>query len=664
MGNSHRAFRGRWEDRSVPVHPDPTPMLPSLLLIILEPELVTGLPDFTPEMGVVFALVLLALVLFVTEIIPVDVTAIVLMVLVVVLGPWTGVGPDEGLSGFSSQATITVLAMFILSEGIRRTGVLQVVGNRIIQVTGGKPKRQLAALVGLSGGTAGFINNTPVVAMMIPMAVNIANRTRVSPSRYLIPISFASMMGGMLTLIGTSTNLLASDVSERLLDRPFSMFEFTQLGLLVLVVGSIYLLLVGWALTPARIRPREDPMETFEMDDYLTELHVREGSSLAGLTVQAMVETLDVDLDVLRIRRDDARLEQPLGGRRIREGDILIARTDPSTVRKLLDLPDVALGGGGPVQRVDLGMKPDPSLGQDPDEPDEEEEDPADAPRQSLVELVVLSDTRVAGETLSSLSFAQAFDAWVLAIRRGRGVLHKRLDRIRLKGGDTLLVQAGPDAVRRLQADRNFIVSRVIEDSGFRRERIPVALGIVGAVVLAATTGILPIVTAALAGVVAMVATRCLQPNELYAAVDWNVIFLLAGVIPLGIALERSGGAEFLGQLLVAGSYGLPPVIVVGIFYLFTALITNVVSNNASVVLMIPVAVSAAAALDANPFAFVMAVTFAASTALLTPVGYQTNLMVYGPGGYRFSDFFRVGAPLQLILTVVTTLGIGVIWGV
>lgn len=638
-------------------------MLPSLLLALVEPELVVGLPDFTVEMGVVFGLVLLALVLFVTEIIPVDVTAIVLMVLVVVLGPWTGVGPDEGLSGFSSQATITVLAMFILSEGIRRTGVLQLVGDRIIRVTGGKPRRQLAALVGLSGGTAGFINNTPVVAMMIPVAVNIANRTRVSPSRYLIPISFASMMGGMLTLIGTSTNLLASDVSERLLDRPFSMFEFTQLGLVVLVVGSIYLLLVGWALTPARIKPREDPMETFEMDDYLTELHVREGSSLAGLTVQGMVETLDADLDVLRIRRGDTRLEQPLGGRRIREGDVLIARTDPSTVRRLLDLPDVALGGGGPVKRVDLGMKPDPMLGEEEEE-GEGSDTSTEPPRRSLVELVVLSDTRVVGETLQSLGFAQTFNAWVLAVRRGRGVLHNRLDRIRLKGGDTLLAQAGPEAIQRLHADRNFIVSRVIEDAGFRKKRIPVALGIVGAVVLAATTGILPIVTAALAGVVAMVATRCLRPTELYTAVDWNVIFLLAGVIPLGIALERSGGAEFLGQLLVAGSYGLPPLVVVGIFYLFTALITNVVSNNASVVLMIPVAVSAAAALDANPYAFVMAVTFAASTALLTPVGYQTNLMVYGPGGYRFSDFFRVGAPLQLILTVVTTLGIGVIWGV
>ncbi|NBB84625.1 MAG: SLC13 family permease, partial [Bacteroidetes bacterium] len=231
-------------------------------------------------MLVVFAIILVGLVLFVTEVIPIDLTAIGLMVAVILLEPWTEVGVEGGLSGFASTATITVLAMFILSEGIRRTGLLQLIGDRIITLTQGKPKRQLAALVGLSGGTAGFINNTPVVAMMIPMVVNIAKKTNTSPSKYLIPVSFASMIGGMLTLIGTSTNLLASDVSARLLDQPFSMFEFTHLGALLLVVGAAYLLLIGWRLTPARIEPEDDPMETFEMAAYLTEVIVLQGSPL------------------------------------------------------------------------------------------------------------------------------------------------------------------------------------------------------------------------------------------------------------------------------------------------------------------------------------------------------------------------------------------------
>ncbi|TVP58942.1 MAG: SLC13 family permease [Gemmatimonadales bacterium] len=645
----------------------------STFLLSTAAQVADQAPELTTGILVVFSLVLLALVLFITEVVRMDVAAILLMVLVIVLSPWTGVDADAGFSGFSSQATIAVLAMFILSEGIRRTGVLQLLGRFISKVTGGNPRRQLAALVGLSGGTAGFINNTPVVAMMIPMTVNIANRSNVSPSRYLIPVSFAAMMGGMLTVIGTSTSLLASDVSARLLDHPFSMFEFTRLGLMVLGAGLLYLMTVGWWLTPARIKPREDPIDTFEMGNYLTELHVRPGSSLAGLSVERAREVLEMDLEILRIRREGRAVTTPMGERRIRENDVLIVRTDPGTVRQLLDLPGIGLAGGGPVERKELGVEDDPLLegklppksGEEPADAEEEADAArADQPARSLLELVVLSETPLVGETLRSLNFSQAYQAWVLAIRRGSGILHSKLNRTKLAGGDTLLVQAGPEAIERLSADRNFIVSRIIKEPEFRRGKTLVAIGIVAGVVAVAATGLLPIAVSALAGVVAMVISGCLRPNELYAAVDWNVIFLLAGLIPLGVALEQSGGAQFLALHLVEHVHDWNPILVVFAFYLFTALITEVISNNASVVLMIPIAVGAAEILGADPFAFVMAITFAASTAMLSPVGYQTNLMVYGPGGYRFTDFFRVGAPLQLILALVTTFGIWVIWGV
>ncbi len=638
-------------------------------------------PAFTLEILVVLGIIVFGLVLFVTEVIRIDLTAILLMVLVILLGPWTGVDAQAGLSGFSSPATIAVLAMFILSEGVRRTGLLQRIGLGISHLAGKRPRRELAALVGLSGSTAGFVNNTPVVAMMIPMAVNIANRSNVSPSKYLLPISFAAMMGGMLTVIGTSTNLLASDVSARLIDHPFAMFEFTLLGLLVLGAGLAYLLTFGWWLTPGRIPPREDPIETFEMGNYLTELEVAPGSSLAGLSVERARETLDLDLEILRIRRGGRAVTTPMGERKIREGDVLIVRTDPDTLHTLLELPGVGLGGGGTIERERLGVEDDPLLEgelpdevaaarpvpvQEADEAEEARDDEAAAepPPRRLIELVVLSDTPLVGETLRSLAFSQRYGAWVLAIRRGSGILHTRLNRTPLRGGDTLLVQAAPEAIERLDSDRNFIVSRVLTGPQFRRSRTLIALGIVAGVVAVAATGFTSIAVSALAGVVAMVLTGCLRPNEVYTAVDWNVIFLLAGVIPLGIALELSGGAAYLAHQLVVVAGDWHPLVLLFAFYLFTALITNVISNNASVVLMIPVAIGAALAIDANPFAFVMAVTFAASTAMLTPVGYQTNLMVYGPGGYRFSDFFRVGAPLQLILAVVTALGIGWIWGV
>jgi di/tricarboxylate transporter len=594
-------------------------------------------------MFVVFGLVALALVLFISEAIPPDQTAIVLLVLVVALGRWTGIGPDEGLAGFASQATITVVAMFILSEGIRRTGLLQIIGTRIIRLTGGRPRRQLAALVGLSGSTAGFMNNTPVVAMMIPMAVDIADRTNSSPSKYLIPISYAAMMGGMLTLIGTSTNLLASDVAERLLGTPLSMFEFTHLGAIVLVTGSAYLLLVGWALTPERVKPRASPIETFQMGEYLTELKLMEGSPLAGKRVDQALRELGLELEIVRIRRKGEVLGPPGGAEELEVADVLLVRTDPITVKELMELRGIGLATGRTVQRE----KSDP------------QEDPP-----TLFEAVVLSETPVEGETLQTLSFRQTYGASVLAIRRGRGVLHERLKEVELAGGDTLLVHGGRDAVRRLGNDRSFIVTHETERSELRRSKMPAALAILGGVVLASATGMAPIPIAALAGVVAMVLTGCLKPGEVYAAVDWNVVFLLAGVIPLGIALERTGGAEYLAHLVTDHALGWHPALVLLAFYVITALVTEVVSNNASVVLMIPVSVSAAELIGADPFSFLLAVTFAASTPMLSPVGYQTNLMVYGPGGYRFSDFFRVGAMLQVLLAIVTTLGIWAFWGV
>lgn len=601
-----------------------------------------SVPPVTTGTAVVFGIILVALVLFVLEPVPIDITAIGIIVVLVVLEPWTTIGPEAGVAGFSSPATITVLAMFILSEGVRRTGIVQRIGDWIVVVTRGDPRRQLAALVGLSGGSAGFVNNTPVVAIMIPMVMNIARRTHTSPSKLLIPVSFASMMGGTLTLIGTSTNILASDVSARLIGEPFSMFEFTALGAIVLVTGSVYLLVVGHRLIPERIAPAEELTEEFAMADYLTEVVLRPESSLAGMTVEEAREAVDPDIDIVQVIRHGEAFIEPLARKELRDGDVLLVRTDRETLVELIDSEGVDL-----LPEVD------------PDDGDLE----AAEPNRNLFEVVILPNTQLVGTTLANLNFRQRYDATVLAVRRGGEVIRRRMDEIALRGGDTLLVQATEDTIERLDRNRAFVVADEIVRPDYRREKLPVALGIVGSVVAVAALGVFPILITALAGVVAMVATGCLRPEEVYEAVNWNVIFLLAGVIPLGVAMERTGGAEWIAALVVAGSETLPPIAVLGVFYLLTALLTNVVSNNASVVLMIPVAVDVATTLGANPFAFVLAVTFAASTAFITPIGYQTNLMVYGPGGYSFTDFARVGTPLQLLLAVVTTLGIAAIWG-
>jgi di/tricarboxylate transporter len=611
----------------------------------------------TPAIVFVFLLILVALVLFATEPVPVDVTAIGVMVVLLLTRPASTLladagllasplvvfadYPADGLSGFANAATLTVLAMFILSDGVQRTGVVQLLGERIAIITGGSESRQLGAIVGLVGPISGFINNTAAVAILLPMVTDLAERGRTSPSKLLLPLSYASMFGGMLTLIGTSTNILASDLSARLIGRPISMFEFTHLGIIVTAVGSVYLLTVGRRLTPERIKPESDLTEEFEMADYLTEVSVREDSPLVGQQVrQALVETeFDVDLIQL-IRHGDVFLE-PLGPKEIQPGDIFALRTDRETLLELLEVEGLELM---PVTVDEAELE-------------------AAGEGQNLVEVVVAPGSSLVGQSLTTASFRQRYNATVLALRRGGELVRERMDNLPLRVGDTLLVEATTDNIERLDENRNFIVAQTIERRQFRRSKIPVAVGIVAGVVAVAALNIVPIVVSALAGALLMVLTGCLRPTELYDAIHWDVVFLLAGVIPLGIAMQETGAAGLLADLIVSTSTLLPLLGVLGVFYLVTALLTNVISNNASVVLMIPVAVEASQGVGANPFAFVLAVTFAASTAFMTPVGYQTNLFVYGPGGYRFTDYLRVGAPLQLVVGVVTTLGIAFFWG-
>ena len=621
------------------------------------------LPGVSAGALFVFAVILAALVLFATEPVPVDITAIGVLValllvepvsataadigllaepLVVLSDPEAGLSATEnGLSGFASSATLTVLAMFILSEGVQRTGVIQLLGEKISALTGDSEGRQLGATIGLVAPISGFINNTAAVAILLPMVTDIAHEGKTSPSKLLLPLSYASMFGGMLTLIGTSTNILASELSGRLIGRTFTMFEFTQLGIVVSLVGTAYLLTVGRWLTPERIPVAEDLTDEFEMGEYLTEVVVREDSPLVGQTITEAFRETDFDMDLVQLIRGDDVFANALGPKAVRAGDVFAVRTDRDTLVELSDAEGLDLLPEIEVTESELEQAAD---------------------RQNLVEVVVAPGSRLVGQTLVTANFRQRYDASVLALRRGEDLLRARMDHVKLRVGDTLLIQGPADSIERLDASRDFIVAQQIDRPDYRRSKIPVAVGVVAAVVGLAALDVLPIVVAALAGALAMVLTRCLDPTEIYDAVQWDVVFLLAGVIPLGIALENTGGADLLADAVVASGATLPPIAVLGLLYLVTALLTNVISNNASVVLMIPVAVEAAQQLGVNTFSFILAVTFAASTAFMTPVGYQTNLFVYGPGGYRFTDYLRVGTPLQLLFTVVTTVGIAVIW--
>lgn len=638
---------------------------------------------------VVLAIVAIVFVLFVTQPVPIDATAVGLVVALVLLGEWTGVSPEQGVSGFSNPATLTVLSMFVLSEGVRRTGVIQILTRKLIAFAGDNEFRQLFATVTLSGPPGGVVSNVSVVAVLIPAILNLARQTKTSPSKLLIPLSFASMLGGMLTVVGTITNLLASEVWVQVGGpdaQPFALLEFTQLGAIVLLVGIVYLLTVGRYLTPARIEPAESSTDAFGMNDYLTDVVVMEDSPLVGSRVSELSER-DLDLDVFQIVRGTRTLARGLGSERVQTGDVLSVRAGQETLQEVIEqdhlqlLPEVMEAATEDDASLPPGFSPrrhggeppeaelSESLGEDETSSEDTEGDGNETAEEAPDEEIELTEVVLLPGPWSSrrsgvADFERDYDVTVLAIRRGDEVIRQRLREVRLQAGDVILVQAPDQVLDRIARDTNVAIVGDDRWEDFDRSKIPIALGILAGALGLAALDVLGLMTSALTGVAAMFFTGILTPEDAYEAIDWEVIFMVAGVIPLGIAVEASGTANLIADLVVSVSDLLPIIVVLGLFYLGTAVITEMVSNSASVVLLLPIGVEVASQLGANPFAFVMAVTFAASTPLLTPVGYQTNLMVYGPGGYKFTDFARVGAPLQLLLTVVTTAGIVFFWGV
>lgn len=610
---------------------------------------------------VVFALIGMTLVFFVTEWLPTDITAIALVVVLFVLGDFTGITrPEEALAGFSAPATITIVAMYVLSASIQKTGLIERLGAWMARMIGGDERRMLTATVGITGSAAGLVNNTPVVAVFIPMITELADDANISPSKLLMPLSFAAMLGGTLTLLGTSTNVLTSDLTVQLTDHgPIGMFEFTPIGIVIFVVGASYLLFVGPRLIPARIQPGGTLTERFAVRNYLNRLRVRTSSPFVGQHIDVLLEENDSDIHVVQLRRPDpeapdAEPNRFIPGRDdvvIEPNDRLVVRANLQTVNAWATEHDLVQRSREEVSAEDLHW------------PEEERE---------LLTVVIPEGSAFIGETPKEARFREWHHITVLAIRRGADLRRDDIDDTPLEHGDSLLVQAERDALEFLQHEGDIVITNAHRGNGESEREVshpelsqktPIALGILAAVIIAAVLGV-PIVIAGLGGIVLSIGTDCISPSDAYDAVSWNIIFLLAGVIPLGRAMQASGGAQYLGDLVLMASEFMPVIAVLGLFYLLTGFLANIITPVASVVLLAPVAVDSAIRLGSEPFSFLLAMMFAASAAFMTPVGYQTNLMVYGPGGYTFGDYVRVGAPLQGVLAIVTTLAVAGYWGI
>jgi di/tricarboxylate transporter len=592
----------------------------------------------TPEIAVAFAILIGALIVFSLDIFPIDFVAFSIMALVLLLGPFLGVTPQEAISGFSNPATVTILAMFILSAGIYRTGVINRLAHHMVRVSGASYVKQLVIVMVVVAPTSAFINNTAAVAILIPSVITLAREHRRAPSKLLIPLSYFSQLAGTITLIGTATNVLGSSLSAQAGFGAFGMFEFADIGLLIFATGTLYILFIGRRLLPDH-RVEQEISQDYNMNEYLTEVIVLEDSPLIGSNVIESQLREQSDVHVLEILRNGKKLGHPLGDKVFQPRDILFVKTNTSQLLKITNHKGLAI-----ESELRLG---DQKL---------------QSSQRGLLEVVIAPNSDLIGGTLESTNFRYHYNCTVIAIRKHGELIRERLSEVDLNFGDTLLLRGSTEALDQIKREPGFIVTEEPEQEDFRSSKTPIALTIIAAVVIIAAFGV-PILVTAIVGCVLMVLTGCLKVNELHEAIRWDVIFLLAGVIPLGIALTKTGGAQLIANLVTQSAAYLPPIAVLGIFYILTVLLAEFISHSAAVVVMVPVGIATAESLGLDPQAFILASMFAASMSFSTPVGYQTNAMVYGPGGYKFLDYTRVGAPLGLLLAIVTPILIFFLWG-
>lgn len=569
------------------------------------------------DLWLTLAVLVGAVYLFVSEKLPSDVVALLVLASVLVLGLVT---PAEALSGFSSQATITVAAMFVLSAGLQRSGALQGLGEALARIR----LNWLFALVMMAviAFVSAFVNNTAAVAVFLPLVITAAIANRQAPSKFLIPLSYAAQFGGVCTLVGTSTNLLVNSLAIQSGREGFGLFEFAPLGMIFVAVGILYLMLVRRFLLPDLGVPK------MEVDGhggrFLVELLVPERSPAIGMPGARLLPADAGDVTVLGIFRERAMLAAP-DAATVQAGDRLLLDgewTHVEGVRRQLKLVHDRVA-------ADLDGNPDSE--------------------RRHAEVMVAPGSYLIGHTLAGLRFGHVYRARVHGLQRQRLPVLERIDQVRLAVGDILLVDAAENAIATLRDDPGLIVLGERAQQRVDQRRAWTSIIVMVAVIGSAALGWLPIVASAILGCVALVVLRCLEPDEAYAAVDWRVVMLLAGVLPLGLALQHSGGADWLAQNTI-GLFGRSnPVIVLAVIYLMTSVMTEVMSNNAAAVLVVPIALATAESLGVDAKPFLVAVAFAASTAFASPVGYQTNAMVHAAGGYRFIDFTRIGLPLNLI---------------
>ncbi len=585
----------------------------------------------------VLIILLVSVVLFVSEKLRVDLVALLVLVSLVVSRLLT---PDEAFTGFASPAVVTVWAVFIVSGGLTRSGIADMLARRMVKLAGNSEIRLMLAIMLMVGFMSAFMNNIGAVAILLPAVMGMARTTRIPPSKLLLPMAFASLLGGNLTLIGTPPNILATSILENRGLPPFGFFDFTPLGLVVLAAGIVYMLLFGRHLLPSNSHT-QDLSKAYRLRGYISELRVLRNSPLVGKSVVETDFGGGHALHLLVVERGtEKELLAAVPDRVLQAGDLLIVEGDPQSILATSEEQGLELV---PARKfAQLEQKTSGSF--------------------EIVEITLAPNSEFGARTLRQIHFRNRYGSTVMAIRRAGEAQVSRIADVPLNFGDALLVQGPQKKINLLRQDANFLVLDTPRPELRRTRKAPLAVGILLGVLVVVATGWLHVSTAMLIGALLMVLSGTLTMDEAYQSIHWQSVFLIAGMLPLGLAMEQTGTAALLaGQINALLSGWGPLAVLVGMFAL-TALLTEVMSNAASTVLIVPIALDVAHGLGADPRAFVIAVVLAASTSFLMPIGHQVNVIVFGPGGYKFSDYAKVGVWLNLIILLIVAFILPLIW--
>ncbi len=590
----------------------------------------------TLEIGLTLGIIFMALVLFATEKLRVDLIALIVLLLVSITGL---VDKEQVFAGFANSAVITIWAVYIVSGGLFKTGVADALGALILRLSGASEARLIAVIMLICGIMSAFMNNVGAVAVLMPAVIGISNKTKIPVSKLLIPLAFSSLLGGKMTLIGTPANILAQGI---LISRglpSFGFFEITPMGSIVLLTGIVYMVVIGRHLLPVR-ETASDPQVSNQLRAYISEVEVSPQSPLVGKNLYESNLGAEFDLHVLSVYRNGDPITRLHRDFVIKENDHLILEGQVQNLSMAQADLNLVMQPGHDIKLADLDTKD-----------------------SYIFEATLSPRSTIVGRTLKEVRFRDRFGFTALAIWRYGDIITERLRDVQLRFGDALLLQGHPGRVSALNDGNEFLVLQHVDIAERNRtEKAPLAAGIMLLVIALAIFSNFGIATSMVIGSVLMVVTGCLTMDDAYKSIDWRTVFLVGGMLSLGTAMENTGTAKYLADALLGavGSMG-PHALLAGI-YLLSALITQPMSNAAAVVLMVPIAVDTALGIDANILTFTMAVVIGAATSFITPVGHKANVLVFGPGGYKFFDYTRVGFLLTIFLFVVSMIFLPILW--